>query len=342
MGRTKVNEIGLTKSDYSYRPSTLCPGCGHNSISNQIMAVAYEESLNQHFVIKTSGIGCSSKSPAYFLGHSHAFNSVHGRMPSVTTGAVMSNRSLQAISVSGDGDSGNIGLGQFKHAVRRNVPMVYIIENNGVYGLTKGQFSATADVGQITKYAGQNHFTPIDMCIEALSAGASFVARSFSGDAKQVQALLKAALAHNGTAVLDIISPCVTFNNREDSTKSFHWGKTHREIINEIGFVLNADEIAVDYETETLVEMHDGTLLKLTKLGEDHDPTDRMSAYRVLYEAQASQQILTGLVYIDPSRPSLVDVENVADTPLVKLPQDQLRPSADKLTHAMDGLFGLD
>ncbi|PJF41877.1 MAG: 2-oxoglutarate ferredoxin oxidoreductase subunit beta [Phototrophicales bacterium] len=341
MGRTKTNALGLTKEDYKFRPSTLCPGCGHNSISNQIISVTFEESLDQTHIIKMSGIGCSSKSPAYFLGRSHAFNAVHGRMPSVTTGAVMANRTLRAISVSGDGDSGNIGLGQFKHVIRRNLPMVYIIENNGVYGLTKGQFSATADRGQKTKYAGYNELPAVDLCIEALAANATFVARSFSGDAKQVQAILKAALAHNGTAVVDIISPCVTFNDLDTSTKSYHWGKNHREILNEIGFIQSQEEIAVEYEPGTAqpVQMHDGSWIVLKKLGADHDPTDRVSAFRVLHEAQERQEIVTGIIYIDPSRPTLVETEHLPETPLVHLPETQIRPAPSVLEQALQGMF---
>ncbi|MCB9436017.1 MAG: 2-oxoacid:ferredoxin oxidoreductase subunit beta [Anaerolineales bacterium] len=341
MGRTKTNAIGLERGDYSYNDSTLCPGCGHNSISNQIMAVAFEESLDQHHIIKMSGIGCSSKSPAYFLGRSHAFNSVHGRMPSVTTGAVMANHTLHALAVSGDGDTGNIGFGQFKHLMRRNLPMVYIVENNGVYGLTKGQFSATADKGQKTKYAGHNPFSPIDLCLEALIGGATFIARSFSGDAKQVRTLLKLAMSHRGTALIDIISPCVTFNDRDDSTKSYHWGKTHRDILNEIGFVQTFDEIAVEYDEGEVqpVQMHDGTWITLKKLTADHDPTNKESAFRVLNEAHSTQQIVTGLIYINTDQPTVVDIENMTDEPLVHLPESRLRPSQAMLEDAMSSLF---
>lgn len=341
MGRSGTNPLGLTKNDYAGKPSTLCPGCGHNSISNQIMAVAFEEGLDQSRIIKMSGIGCSSKSPAYFLGRSHAFNALHGRMPSVTTGAVMANHTLQAICVSGDGDTGNIGLGQFKHAVRRNVPMIYIIENNGVYGLTKGQFSATADKNQKTKYAGHNEFTALDLCLEALAVDCSFVARSFSGDAKQVKSLLKLALSHPGTAILDIISPCVTFNDNEDSTKSYHWGKTHREILNEVGFVQAYDDIAVDYKEGEVqpVQLHDGSWIALKKLGQEHDPTNRMSAIQILEQARQDQHIVTGLIYIDPGRKTLVDVENMTETPLAQLPEDMLRPSREQFEHALAEMF---
>ncbi len=342
MGRTKTNELGLLAADYNGRPSTLCPGCGHNSISNQIQQAAFEFSLDQHFVVKMSGIGCSSKTPAYFMGRSHAFNTIHGRMPSVTTGVVLANRNLKAIGVSGDGDTGNIGFSQFKHLVRRNVPMVYIIENNGVYGLTKGQFSATADYGQKTKYAGKNELPSIDLCAEALLAECSFVARSFSGDAKQIRSLLRAAFSHRGTAVIDIISPCVTFNDSVDSTKSYHWGKEHREILNELGFVRGQDDIAVDYEEGKSqdVQFHDGSWVRLKKLDDTHDPTDRTSAFRVLEQARKEQVIITGLIYIDQERSTVVENARMTDTPLVDLSEEQLRPSKATLDKALAELFG--
>jgi 2-oxoglutarate ferredoxin oxidoreductase subunit beta len=254
---------------------------------------------------------------------------------------VLVNNTLKAIGVSGDGDTGNIGLGQFKHMVRRNMPMVYIIENNGVYGLTKGQFSATADMGQRTKYAGLNEMPPIDLCIEALAAEASFVARSFSGDAKQVRSLLQIALHHRGTAVIDIISPCVTFNDREDSTKSYYWGKKHREVINLVDYIEPQEDIAVEYgkgDTQD-VQLYDGSWLRLRKLDETHDPTDRASAFRVLQEARDTKEFVTGLIYIDQERPTLIESEHVVDTPLVHLPDEQIRPDVDKLDDAMNRLF---
>lgn len=274
-GKTaRVNLIGLSKTDYNGTPSTLCQSCGHNSIANQIIQVAYELNIQPHEMIKLSGIGCSSKSPAYFLGRSHGFNSLHGRMPSIATGALMANHTLNAIGVSGDGDTASIGMGQFKHMMRRNVRMVYIVENNGVYGLTKGQFSATADEGQELKYAGSNDLPPIDICMEAMMAGCGFVARSFSGDAKQVRELLKAALSHRGTAVLDIISPCVAFNNHDTSTKSYGYGKDHEEQLHDIGWVPPTEEIVIDEYAPgemKVVEMHDGSHLQLRKLDEDYD-----------------------------------------------------------------------
>ena len=343
-GNEKLNRIGLDKLDYKGRPSTLCQGCGHDSISSQIIAVAWELGLEPHRVIKMSGIGCSSKSPAYFLNRSHAFNSVHGRMPSVTTGAVMANHDLIALGVSGDGDTGSIGLGQYKHIVRRNVPMVYIIENNGVYGLTKGQFSATADIGQKLKYAGTNELMPIDLCLEAVIEGCGFVARSFAGDAKQVRELLKAAFAYSnsgGLAVLDIISPCVTFNNHEESTKSYPYGKAHEDRLQDISFIEAKEEIQVDYDpgTTQLVKMHDGPVIKLRKLHQDYDPTSRAAATALLEEAQANQEFITGLIYFDQERPTLPQVHHLPDTPLAALPEEKLRPSREALSKVIEDLM---
>ncbi len=337
MGNEKLNRIGLDKLEYKGRPSTLCQGCGHDSISSQIIAVAWELGLEPHRVIKMSGIGCSSKSPAYFLGRSHAFNAVHGRMPSVTTGAMMANHTLLALAVSGDGDTGSIGLGQYKHLIRRNVPMVYIIENNGVYGLTKGQFSATADIGQKLKYAGTNELTPIDLCLEAVIGDCGFVARSFAGDAKQVRELLKAAFSYHGTAVLDIISPCVTFNNNDDSTKSYHHGKTHEERLHDISFVEAKDEIQVDYDpgTTQVVKLHDGPTIRLRKIDKDYDPTSRAEATALLEEAHANQEFVTGLIYIDQSRQTLPEIHRLGATPLSALPAEKLRPSREALTNLM-------
>src|SRR6476659_8591136 len=248
MAEAKLNRLNLAEKDYDGAASTMCKGCGHDAISASLQRAYFESSIDPRKVVKLSGIGCSSKTPAYFLSQSFGFNSVHGRMPSVATGALMANHTMKAIGVSGDGDTTSIGLGQFIHMVRRNVPMVYIVENNGVYGLTKGQFSATADLGQHLKYAGTNELPPIDVCVEALVADAGFVARSCAGDAKQVRELLKAALNYHGTAVIDIISPCVTFNNHEDSTKSYKWAKDHEIPIQEIGFIPFFDEITVDYD----------------------------------------------------------------------------------------------
>jgi 2-oxoglutarate ferredoxin oxidoreductase subunit beta len=337
-GNTKVNKLGLEKAVYKGLDSTLCNGCGHDSISARIIDACYDLSIKSERVAKFSGIGCSSKSPAYFLSRSHGFNSLHGRMPSVATGAMVVNRDLIGIGVSGDGDTGSIGLGQFKHAVRRNAPMVYLIENNGVYGLTKGQFSATSDVGQELKHAGVNELPPIDLCLEAIVADCGFVARSFAGDPKQVTTLLKAALSYKGTAVIDIISPCVTFNDKEESTKSYSWGKTHNERIVDATFVPFYEEITVDYEEGEVkeVELQDGSRIVLKKLDRSYDPTDRMAAITLLEEAKHKQQFVTGLIYIDQNRVDLRDQERLPETPLVHLPPSALRPSKESLVKLME------
>lgn len=336
---TRVNLINLTRNDYKGRPSTLCQGCGHNSISSQIIAVCYDLSINPHQVVKLSGIGCSSKSPAYFLSRAHGFNALHGRMAALATGAIAANRNLIGIGVSGDGDTGSIGLGQFKHMVRRNVPMVYIVENNGVYGLTKGQFSATADIGQELKYAGLNELPPIDICLEALAADASFVARSFAGDAKQVRELLKAALSHKGTAVLDIISPCVTFNNHETSTKSYPYGKEHQETLQDITFIPEYDPIVIETQAPgqvQTVEMHDGSHLVLRQVDPlKHDPTNKMAAFRLIEEAREQNQFITGLIYVDENRPTLHETSHLVDVPLVHVPDQRLRPTPEALERVL-------
>lgn len=338
--RDKLNLVGLEKGDYRGRPSTLCSGCGHDSISSQIISVAWELSLPPHKVIKMSGIGCSSKSPAYFLNRSHGFNALHGRMPSVVTGASIANRSLTPIAVSGDGDTGSIGIGQYKHLLRRNVPMVYIIENNGVYGLTKGQFSATADMGQKLKYSGTNELPPIDLCLEAIAADCGFVARSFSGDAKQVRELLKAAINFNGTAVIDIISPCVTFNNHEESTKSYPYGKANEEPLHDITFVPKFDEITVDYNEgeEIMVKMHEGPAIRLKKLDREYNPSDKYNAIKLLLDAQANQNFVTGLIYFDENRGTIQDVMDLDDTPLVDMPESRTRPAKSALDKLMADL----
>ncbi len=338
----RVNAIGLAQADYKGLPSTLCQGCGHNSIANQIVQVAYELNVQPHEMLKLSGIGCSSKSPAYFLGQSFGFNTLHGRMPSLATGALIANHHMRAIGVSGDGDTASIGLGQFKHMLRRNVRMVYVVENNGVYGLTKGQFSATADEGQELKYAGVNDFPPIDICMEAILAGCGFVARSFSGDAAQVRELMKAALSHRGTAVLDIISPCVAFNNDDTSTKSYGYGKEHEVPLHAIGFVPKEAEIEVEAYNPgemRVVEMHDGALIKLRKLETDYDPTDRLGAMHRLQWAQAQREFITGLVYYDMSRPSLAEASRLVDAPLASLGEEQVRPGRAVLDSLMNGLM---
>lgn len=343
----KTNQIGLERNDYKGGKSTLCPGCGHDSISNQIISIAFELGLEQHNVIKMSGIGCSSKTPAYFLGRSHAFNAIHGRMPSVVTGASLANGDLTPIAVSGDGDTGSIGFGQYKHLIRRNVSMVYIIENNGVYGLTKGQFSATADEGQYLKYYGKNELPPIDLALEAIIGNCTFVARSFSGDPSQVQALLKAAIAHKGTAVIDIVSPCVTFNNAPNSTKSYPYGKEHEVALHEIDwltpdFVEEREEITVNgYDSGEViqVQMHDGSYIRLKKTDKNYDPRNRVQAIQTLEEAQRDQLFLTGLLYYEEPRLTLNEAENLIDSPLTQIPVEKLRPSKDALDQLMHSLM---
>ena len=307
--RVQVNVVGLAKTDYKGNPSTLCQGCGHNSISSQIISACYELDIIPENILKFSGIGCSSKSPTYFLNRSFGFNGLHGRMPSLATGAMFGDHTLRGLAVSGDGDSVSIGMGQFKHVLRRNLRLVYIVENNGVYGLTKGQFSATADIGLNLKGHGTNPYMPIDIAWEALVGNASFVARSFAGDPKQVKELIKAALSHNGIAVLDIISPCVTFNNTDESTHSYAWGKEHEVALHELSYVPPAEEIMIDYEPGEAreVTMHDGSKVILKKLEVNYDPTDRAEAMRILEEANAHQWLLTGLIFINRDQPDFVD-----------------------------------
>jgi len=337
---SRLNLIGLDKSDYKGNPSTLCAGCGHDSISAQIIQVAFELGLKPENVIKLSGIGCSSKSPAYFLNRSHGLNAVHGRMPSVASGAMLANRNLTAIGVSGDGDTGSIGLGQFKHIIRRNVPMVYVIENNGVYGLTKGQFSATSDEGQKLKYYGDNEYPAVDLCMEAIVSGCGFVARSFAGDPKQVRPLLKAAFSFKGTAVLDIISQCVTFNNNPDSNKSYEWVRDHDSPLHDISFVPVREEITVEYEPgETkAVTMHDGAKIVLKKLAGEHDPTDRMAAIMLLERSRTDNVLTTGLIYYNPDRDTVQDSEGMVATALALLPDEKLRPARSTLEKIVAGL----
>ncbi len=335
--RAGANLLGLERADYKGLATTLCQGCGHNSIANQVVTACFEMSIPPERVIKLSGIGCSSKSPAYFMSRSHAFNGLHGRMPPVAAGALVANRDLKGLGVSGDGDTASIGLGHFKHLVRRNVPVVYIVENNGVYGLTKGQFSPTADKGQVIKSQGENPFLPIDVCMEALAANCGFVARSFAGDPKQVKELIKAALAYRGAAVLDIISPCVTFNNRDESTKSYTWGKEHADPLQDVTLVPRREEIVIEYEPGQVrtVELHDGSLVLLKKLARDYDPSDRAAALALLEEARAKQLLITGLIHLDPTAPTLIDVLSIVDKPLARLTEDELRPPRHSLDQVL-------
>ena len=339
--RSQVNLVGLSKTDYRGNSSTLCQGCGHNSIASQIISACYELDLVPENLVKFSGIGCSSKSPAYFLNRSFGFNGLHGRMPSLATGALYGDHTLKGIGVSGDGDSASIGMGQFKHVLRRNLRLVYIVENNGVYGLTKGQFSATAEVGLYLKGQGSNPYMPVDIAWEALVGNATFVGRSFAGDPKQVKELIKAALSHDGIAVLDIISPCITFNNKDDAVHSYAWGREHEVALHELSYVPPAKEILVDYEEGEAVEvtMHDGSKVILKKLERNYDPYDRAAAMRILEEANAKQWLLTGLIYINPNQPSLMDVYNLTETPLNRLPESRLRPSRESLHKVNEMMF---
>lgn len=338
--RSKTNAIGLKKTDYRGEETTLCAGCGHISIGSQIITAAFELGLQPEQVVKFSGIGCSSKSPAYFLSRSFAFNAVHGRMPSVASGAMLANRDLIAIGISGDGDTGSIGLGQFKHAMRRNTPMAYIVENNGVYGLTKGQFSATTDEGQLSKYYGKNELPPMDLCLEAIVADCGFVARSFAGDPKQVRPLLKAAISYKGTALLDIVSPCVAFNNSAASTKGYDWVRDHDAPLHDIAYVPLREEIVTNYEPgeTSTVTLHDGSHIILRKLDKKYDPTDRATAMRTLEHAKDENTLVTGLIYYNPGRVSLVEAECLPEVPLVHLSEAELRPPEESLHRIMAGL----
>jgi 2-oxoglutarate ferredoxin oxidoreductase subunit beta len=336
----KTNHIGLTVIDYKGGKTTLCAGCGHNAISERIIEAMYDMGVRPERVAKLSGIGCSSKSPAYFMNRSHSFNSVHGRMPSVATGAMLANRDLIALGVSGDGDTASIGVGQFVHLMRRNLPVIYIIEDNGVYGLTKGQFSATADLGSKLKSGVLNDLPPIDTCTLAIQLGATFVGRSFSGDKKQLSTMLKAAIAHHGTVMLDVVSPCVTFNDHEGSTKSYKYVKDHEETLQEMSFVPHFEEIDVEYDPGTTVNvtMHDGSHLRLRKLEEDFDPTDRIQAITRLTEAHDKGEVLTGLFYVNTKAPSFLDMLNMVDEPLATLPDSLTRPGREVLEAAMEEL----
>ncbi|HVC45673.1 MAG TPA: 2-oxoacid:ferredoxin oxidoreductase subunit beta [Terracidiphilus sp.] len=336
----KVNHIGLPVVDYRGGKTTLCAGCGHNAISERIIDAMYEMGVQPERVMKMSGIGCSSKSPAYFMARSHSFNSVHGRMPSVSTGALLGNHRNMLLGVSGDGDTASIGMGQFVHLMRRNLPMIYIIEDNGVYGLTKGQFSATADLGSKLKTGVINDLPAIDTCALAIQLGATFVGRSFSGDKRQLLSMLKAAIAHNGTVMLDVISPCVTFNDHEGSTKSYKFMQANDEPINEVGFVASFEEIDIDYDSGQVyeVQMHDGSSLRLRKLHEDYDPTDRANAVRTLMDSAKNDEILTGVFYIDTQKPTFTDLLNLVDEPLATLPESLTRPPKSALEALMNSL----
>jgi len=327
------NALGFTHRDYEGSISTLCAGCGHDSISAAIIQACFELNLEPHRLAKLSGIGCSSKTPDYFLGQSHGFNSVHGRMPSVLTGANLANKGLIYLGVSGDGESASIWLGQFMHCVRRGVNMLYITENNGVYGLTKGQFSATADRGSKSKAGGANNDSPLDLVGLALLIGATFVARSFSGDKKQLVPLIMAGLSHNGPAFIDVISPCVAFNNHPGSTKSFDYVRQHNEAVNRLDFMDPREPITVDYEpgTTTEVTLHDGSRLMLAKLHPEYDPHDRIGAMTYMQQRASAGELVTGLIYMDPAPRDMHGSLNTVDVPLNGLGAKELCPGSAAL-----------
>ena len=335
------NRLGLKIPDYQGGKSTLCAGCGHDAISSQVVRAFYEMNVKPEKVAKFSGIGCSSKTPAYFLSRAHGLNAVHGRMPAVATGAMLANHTLVGIGVSGDGDTASIGLGQFMHLVRRNIPMLYIVENNGVYGLTKGQFSATADEGSKLKSGVINDLPPMDLCALAVELGCGFVARSFAGDPRQLINILKAAVAYDGLSFIDVISPCVTFNNHEGSTKGYQYVKEQNELLHQIGFVPYYDPIEIDYQPGEVreVELHDGSSVVLKKLEEDYDPGDVFAALERLHRANRDGQVLTGLVHLRPQKKNFLDMLNVVDEPLATLPIERTRPPKEALEKIMSELM---
>ncbi|MCP5179778.1 MAG: 2-oxoacid:ferredoxin oxidoreductase subunit beta [Pseudomonadales bacterium] len=332
--RLPVNDLGLTRRDYEGSVSTLCAGCGHDSVSAAIVQACAELSIPPHRFAKISGIGCSSKTPSYFLNRSHGFNSVHGRMPSVATGANLANKELYTIGISGDGDSASIGLGQFAHIVRRRINMLYIVDNNGTYGLTKGQFSATNDKGSTNKRGAPNLYEAIDLVSMAIQLGASFVARSFSGDKKQLVPLIKAGLMHHGMAFIDVVSPCVAFNNHNGSTKSYEYVRKHSETVVAADYVPAAREITADYAPGTTerVSMPDGSTLHLYKVAEDYDPHNRVEALHYVQSRQERGEVVTGLLYLDPAAMDCHDILNTLDTPLNQLGTGELCPGSSALT----------
>ncbi len=338
----KLNVINLPKDDYKGGPSSLCPGCGHDQISNVIINAAWENGIEPQRIAKMSGIGCSSKTPAYFLGQSHGFNTVHGRMPSVSTGAAMNNKDLTFIAVSGDGDSASIGIGQLIHAIRRNLNMVYIIENNGVYGLTKGQYSATADKGSKKKKGAVNETQPIDLCALAINLGCTFVARSFSGAKKQLTALMKAAISHKGFALLDIISPCVTFNNNDESMRSYGYVKENDMELHTVDYIPHfnpVEEVEVPAGAYKDIELHDGSVVRLETISEDHNPGDAVAALAALHQAEVDKKHVTGLLYFNADKPTAAEDQNLVSTPLADLTDEQMRPSKEALDEINAGFL---
>ncbi|MBT3657565.1 MAG: 2-oxoacid:ferredoxin oxidoreductase subunit beta [Euryarchaeota archaeon] len=339
----KLNVISEPKDSYTGGKSSLCPGCGHDQISSVIVNSAWENGLEPHRIAKMSGIGCSSKTPAYYLGQSHGFNTVHGRMPSVTTGANVVNKDLTYLGVSGDGDSASIGIGQLIHAIRRNVNMVYIIENNGVYGLTKGQYSATADVGSKKKKGATNETQPIDLCAMAINLGCSFVARSFSGSKKQLTAIIKAAMSHKGFALIDVISPCVTFNNNDESLRSYGYVKDNQAELHSVGYIPHfspLEQVEVPAGSFRDITLHDGSTMRLETISEDHDISDAVAALGALHQADADKKHVMGLLYFDGEKPALEDELELHDTPITEMGEELLRPSQAKLDHVIAQLRG--
>jgi len=330
----KLNVLNEPKDSYTGGPSSLCPGCGHDQISSVIINAAWENGIEPHRIAKMSGIGCSSKTPAYYLGQSHGFNTVHGRMPSVTTGAYAINKDLLYLGVSGDGDSASIGIGQLIHAIRRNMDMVYIVENNGVYGLTKGQYSATADVGSKKKKGPANETQPIDLCALAINLGCTFVARSFSGSKKQLTSLIKAAMSHKGFALIDVISPCVTFNNNDESMRSYGYVKENEVTLHMADYIPHfnpMEEVEVPEGHFRDITLHDGSTIRLETISAEHDPGSAMGALTALHDAETGGKHVTGLLYFDASKPSLAEDLGLVDEALVDVPNEVLRPDKASL-----------
>ena len=330
----KVNKLNLPMDDYRGGKSTLCPGCGHDAISNVIINAAWQNAIEPAGIAKMSGIGCSSKTPAYFLSQSHGFNTAHGRMPSVTTGANMANKDLNFLAVSGDGDTASIGVGQFIHALRRNLNMLYIIENNGVYGLTKGQYSATAEEGSKKRKGNPNLMKQIDLCAMAINLGCSFVARSFSGSRKQLTALVRAGMSHRGMAIIDVISPCVTFNNNDESYKSFRYVKNNDTELHTLDYIPHfnpIEEVEVPSGGYKDVKLHDGSYIRLETISEEHDVSDRVMALEAIHKADVKEKHVTGLLYFEEGMETLDETENLVDTPLANLPDEMMRPDKKSL-----------
>ncbi|RJU82986.1 MAG: 2-oxoacid:ferredoxin oxidoreductase subunit beta [Candidatus Poseidoniales archaeon] len=339
----KLNVINEPKDSYTGGKSSLCPGCGHDQISNVIVTAAWESGIEPHRIAKMSGIGCSSKTPAYYLGKSHGFNTVHGRMPSVTTGAYAVNKDLLYIGVSGDGDSASIGIGQLIHAIRRNMDMVYIIENNGVYGLTKGQYSATADIGSKKKKGPINKTQPIDLCALAINLGCTFVARSFSGSKKQLNSLLKAAMSHKGFALIDVISPCVTFNNNDESMKSYGYVKENEITLHMTDYIPHFNpvtEVEVPEGHYRDITLHDGSTIRLETISEDHDPSNAVAALTALHNAEEDSKHVTGLLYFDNTKASLAEDLGLVEKPLIDIKDEDLRPGKNVLDEINSAFMG--